>query len=170
MRNLPTRLALTALAVVAVVATTFISNASGIEPAGVASIRSATAKYHDVNVALADGYIPVSPCEASPAGMMGIHYLNPALVGGPIDPLHPQLLLYLPTADGLELVGVEYFRPDADQNLSTSSDRPSLLGQPFNGPMVGHNPQMPIHYDLHVWLWKHNPAGMFAIWNPALSC
>jgi hypothetical protein len=170
MRNLPTRLALTALAVVAVVATTFTNNASGVEPAGLASIRSATAKYHDVNVALADGYIPVSPCEASPAGTMGIHYLNPGLVGGPIDRLHPQILLYLPTADGLELVGVEYFRPDADQNLSTSSDRPSLLGQPFNGPMVGHNPQMPIHYDLHVWLWKHNPAGMFAIWNPALSC
>jgi len=36
--------------------------------------------------------------------------------------------------------------------------------------MPGHFAGMPVHYDLHVWLWKHNPAGMFAEWNPGLSC
>jgi len=36
--------------------------------------------------------------------------------------------------------------------------------------MLGHNPQMPIHYDLHVWLAKHNPSGLFSQWNPAISC
>jgi hypothetical protein len=29
---------------------------------------------------------------------------------------------------------------------------------------------MPEHYDLHVWLWKHNPEGMFAQFNPRVSC
>jgi hypothetical protein len=29
---------------------------------------------------------------------------------------------------------------------------------------------MPIHYDLHVWLYKHNPAGTFAMWNPRVHC
>jgi hypothetical protein len=29
---------------------------------------------------------------------------------------------------------------------------------------------MPIHYDLHVWLWKHNPSGLFAPFNPEASC
>jgi hypothetical protein len=23
---------------------------------------------------------------------------------------------------------------------------------------------------LHVWLWKHNPSGMFADWNPNVTC
>ena len=41
---------------------------------------------------------------------MGIHYINPALFGPGNDPLQPEILLYLPRADGsLELVGVEYF-------------------------------------------------------------
>ena len=25
-------------------------------------------------------------------------------------------------------------------------------------------------YELHVWAWKHNPSGMFADWNPTVSC
>lgn len=171
MRKLPTRLALTALAVVAVVTPAVASTASGSDKEdSIADIRQATAKYHDVAVALSDGYVPASPCEASPAGTMGIHYLKPSLLGQPIDLRHPQILLYLPTADGPRLIGVEYFKPDADQNLATDSDRPYLLGQPFDGPMPGHTEQMPIHYDLHVWVWKHNPSGMFAVWNPALSC
>ena len=29
---------------------------------------------------------------------------------------------------------------------------------------------MPIHYDLHLWLHRHNPAGRFAMWNPTVSC
>ncbi len=28
---------------------------------------------------------------------------------------------------------------------------------------------MPRHYDLHVWAWKHNPAGLFAPFNPKVS-
>jgi hypothetical protein len=41
---------------------------------------------------------------------------------------------------------------------------------PFDGPMLGHNPKMPIHYDLHVWVYRDNPAGMFAMWNPLVRC
>ena len=26
------------------------------------------------------------------------------------------------------------------------------------------------HYDLHVWLWKKNPAGLFAPTNPDVRC
>lgn len=60
--------------------------------------------------------------------------------------------------------------PDADQDLSTAGARPLMFGQAFAGPMEGHFPGTPMHYDLHVWTWAHNPAGMFAEWNPALSC
>ena len=36
--------------------------------------------------------------------------------------------------------------------------------------MLGHSATMPIHYDLHVWLYRQNPAGIFARWNPRVSC
>ena len=135
------------------------------------AVRAAVARYHSVDQATADGYFAASPCESSPAGTMGIHFINPALFGPGIDPLRPEILLYLPRADGsLELVGVEYFAVDADQDLGTATDRPSIFGRAFDGPMLGHAPGMPIHYDLHVWVAEANPAGVFAQWNPAIAC
>ena len=136
--------------------------------------RKGTAKYYDVGQALKDGYVQASPCVEAPGlGVMGIHYLNPAYVADPsIKPGKPELLLYIPRPNGkLRLVGVEYFRPDADQDLSTDDDRPFLVGLiPFDGPMEGHDPGMPRHYDLHVWIWADNPFGTFAQFNPTLSC
>jgi len=140
-------------------------------PADVQAVRGQLAHYNSVDNALADGYVPVSPCESSPAGAMGIHYAKMSLFGPGIDPEHPEVLLYVPRKDGsLEFVAAEYFQVDADQNLETNDDKPSIFGQTFDGPMLGHNPQMPIHYDLHVWLAKHNPSGLFSQWNPAISC
>jgi hypothetical protein len=49
-------------------------------------------------------------------------------------------------------------------------ERPGRGCQPFDGPMEGHGAGMPIHYDLDVWIWQHDPAGMFAAWNPAGAC
>lgn len=139
--------------------------------AALAQVRAATAQYHNVDKALADGYVDTGECVQSPAGTMAVHYINPALAQAPVDENKPALLLYLPDAKGkLRLVGVEYFKADADQNLATTEDRPTLFGRPFDGPMPGHQPGMPVHYDLHVWLWAHNPAGTFALFNPRLSC
>ncbi|HEY1386644.1 MAG TPA: hypothetical protein VGF43_23670, partial [Dongiaceae bacterium] len=48
-----------------------------------------------------------------------------------------------------------------------------LFGQPFMGPMEGHEPLIPkefVHYDLHAWLFKDNPLGMFSPTNPDVSC
>ncbi len=135
-------------------------------------VRGALARYNSIGQAERDGYVPASPCEQLPGvGGMGIHYVNPGLMAPGIDPLRPEILLYLPDADGnLKLIGVEYFQADADQDLTTDDDRPSVFGQPFDGPMEGHAPGMPRHYDLHVWLFEANPAGVFAVWNPAVSC
>lgn len=39
--------------------------------------------------------------------------------------------------------------------------------------MEGHEPLLPQglhHYDLHVWLWKQNPAGLFNPTNPSVKC
>jgi hypothetical protein len=137
-----------------------------------AAARAATAKYQRVEAALADGYVPDGYCIGSPAGAMGDHYVRfDLLADGELDPEHPEVVLYVPGADGKpRLVALEYFIPDADQDITTSGDRPSLFGQPFDGPMEGHIPTMPIHYDLHVWVWENNPAGMFAMFNPRLTC
>jgi hypothetical protein len=140
---------------------------------GLAQVRQATAKYHEVGNALAGGYLPTEHCVAVPGvGGMGYHYVNPGLVGDPsVDPLKPEVLLYAPKNNGgLKLVGVEYLVVDADQDLSTDGDRPNLLGVAFNGPMEGHEPGMPVHYDLHAWIWKANPNGVFADFNPLVRC
>lgn len=135
--------------------------------------RRATARYHQVNVAIADGFVPTPECAAHPTqGGMGIHYVNPARIADPaVNAREPEILLYEPGPDGkLRLVGLEWFAVDPDQNLATDHGRPELFGVPFDGPMPGHDPDMPVHFDLHAWTWKHNPAGTFATWNPTVTC
>jgi hypothetical protein len=135
--------------------------------------REATRAFRDVNAARAAGYKATGECAQDPKyGGMGIHYANAGLVAdGKLDVTKPEILVYQPTRRGtLRLGAVEYFQGDADQDLATDEDRPSLFGMPFDGPMLGHEDGMPIHYDLHVWLYRHNPAGKFAMWNPTVRC
>jgi hypothetical protein len=171
----------TLLAVAAAAAVALPAGLAGAEPGAaagmhdrsashgtVAEVRRAIAPYRDVAVALAAGYSPVGPCATSPTGegAMGIHYLNPAYAApGPVDPEHPAVLLYAPRPDGsLQLLGAEFFQPAVGQPA------PELAGQPFDGPMPGHVPGMPEHYDLHVWTEVANPDGVFTPWNPRVSC
>ena len=131
--------------------------------ADLAKVRQATAKYHDVNVAIADGYVPTDACDAIPGvGGMGYHYFNP--VSGdrfPGKSDHSRNSHVRPSSgEGLRLVGVEYFvgvgAPDAPvPNPAPSA--PMLFGLPFDGPMPGSYTGMPPHYDLHVWIWRPNP-------------
>ena len=149
--------------------------------------KAVSARYNSFEQARKAGYsIAGEPCVAAPPGAMGIHAVNQGLAGDlDIDPMRPEILLYLPDENGkLRLIGLEYFsvalansdngpipwfgaEPPASGWFNPA---PSVLGQTFDGPMPGHNPSMPWHYDLHVWLWEANPAGTFAMFNPALSC
>lgn len=159
-------------------ATSLDSVALGV-PVGaeLARARAATARYHDVSVALGEGFIQVSPCISSPAGAMGFHYLNPSRLDGAAVVDEPEMLLYLEKDGRLLLVGVEYVVPvfrdgqpySGAEPPADPGPNPRLFGKPFDGPMPGHGPGEPWHYDLHVWLWN-NPAGMFAPFNPSLSC
>jgi hypothetical protein len=135
--------------------------------------REATRAFRDVDAARAAGYAATGECVEDPKyGGMGIHYADEELVAdGELDVTKPEILVYQPTRRGkLRLGAVEYLQVDADQDLATDEDRPSLFGMPFDGPMLGHEAGMPIHYDLHVWLYRHNPAGRFAMWNPKVRC
>lgn len=133
-----------------------------------AAVRQATVQYHDVDRAIADGYRADPVCVPG----MGYHYVNAALFGAPVDPLKPAALLYAPSGNGrLKLVGVEYFVVDEDQEPATHNTvRPELFGQRFDGPMPGHGPGMPVHYDLHAYIWKANPAGVLSTVNDKVEC
>ena len=140
-------------------------------------VREALDKYQDPVVAVHDGYFSTLGCVEYPkpgaagqvpypAGGLGIHFFNVSLMGK-LDPLKPQV--YQPVGGRLRLVAAEYFVPLS----SEVKERPQLFGHPFDGPMEGHHPLMPHelkHYDLHVWLWKKNPAGLFAPTNPDVKC
>ncbi len=138
-------------------------------PADLEKVHAALAKYEDVVVAVHDGYHSTVGCVQYPEGGMGIHFVNRALIGPVPDPMRPQILLYVPVGDKLALIGAEWFIP-----LATGvKERPHLFGQAFDGPMEGHTPLQPAalhHYDLHVWLFKHNPLGMFKRANPEVKC
>lgn len=165
-------LALTAVLTLAVGAAALTDGASATPPDLLKAAKAAAAKFHSIEQAERAGYVLASPCVESPAGGMGFHYESPALMADDaIDPLQPEVLVYAAKPNGrLELVAIEYWKRDADGSLLTDGDRPSVLGQAFDGPMPGHSPVMPVHYDLHVWLYEANASGMFAPFNPAIDC
>jgi hypothetical protein len=172
-------------------ATTALQGDPGLGPE-LAAVRAATARFHDVNVAMAAGYLSPAGrvCDQIPTGTMGIHIANPALQATTeLDPTRPEVLLYLPKpGGGFRLVAVEYIQfvrlrnPETGvvapwtsptpwpANYEIVTPTPELFGQTFQGPMPGHVPGMPWHWDLHAWVWANNPAGMFEPWNPAISC
>ena len=142
-------------------------------------VRQALDKYQDPIAAVHDGYFSTVGCVEYPkagiagqvpyrAGGMGVHFFNVALMGK-LDPMKPQVLVYQPEGGKLRLVAAEYFVPLSPD----SKERPEMFGHPFDGPMEGHHPLMPHelkHYDLHVWFWKRNPAGLFSPTNPEVKC
>ena len=146
---------------------------SGGQAGDLRRARAATRRFRNVKVARAAGYAATGECAQDPKyGGMGIHYANADLVtDGKLDITKPEVLVYQPMPSGkLRLGAVEYLQADADQDLATDPDRPYLFHLPFDGPMLGHEPGMPIHYDLHVWVVERNPSGVFAQWNPAVDC
>ncbi|MBA2565823.1 MAG: hypothetical protein H0V09_10435 [Gemmatimonadetes bacterium] len=138
-------------------------------PPELTAARDALARYQDPIVAVRDGYFSTLACVEYPDGGMGVHFLNMATLGPTVDPSKPNVLIYQPVGNKLRLAAAEWFVPLA----SGVKERPQIFGQPFDGPMAGHEPVQPAelhHYDLHVWLWKSNPAGVFHSTNPDLKC
>ncbi|MFC6566649.1 hypothetical protein [Actinoplanes utahensis] len=166
---LPTAVA----AVAAVAAPPAPAHATGAPATLTAAQRTvlieATKRFQDVTLAEAAGYLPTEDCVPG----MGRHYVHPGLAADPaVDPTRPEVLLY---DRRRELLGIEFFKADTDGSLTTDSDRPTLFGNRFDGPMTGHPvphgaPPMPVHYDLHVWLYRSNPDGVLATVNPRVTC
>ena len=146
-------------------------------------LRLATVDYNDVSVAEEDGYSSTIECVPN----MGIHYLNEELALDPeVDEMKPEILLYEPKENGgYKLVGVEYFAValanseegpipwfgDEGPEQGWFNEAPVLFNKhKMDGPMPGHNEDMPWHYDLHTWIWKFNKEGTFEDFNPRINC
>ena len=163
------------------------------------AVRAATARFQDVRQALAEGYVrdPGNMCITSTmmggkasAGAMGIHYFLPDLLGitAPPSPRvngngthtdfrKPSILIYEPQSDGsLKLVAVENLVFRWAWAQAGHREPPSFHGVKYE--MMADNPRTKVdeahmfepHYDRHVWLYRDNPSGVFAQFNPSVSC
>jgi hypothetical protein len=144
--------------------TQFARAESALEGAVLATLRNATASYHNIDNAIADGYVLVSDCEVrtghDPAGILYANVDN--LMDGIIDPEKPEGLLYAPREDGPpRLMGVDLAIPYA---LRLEAEPPEFLG-------VTLYPEDEFGvWGLHVWIWGHNPEGMFEEGHPDIHC
>lgn len=128
-----------------------------------ATLRRATARYHDLTAATDDGFVFLHGCESRPdEGPVGMVHVHPGRLDGVIDPALPEALVYEPGKDGrARLVGVELAIPYV---AWTNAEPPEFLGASFQ-----REDEFGV-WGLHVWLWRHNPDGLFAESNPRVSC
>lgn len=162
-------------------------------------VRAVTEKYQDVNVALAEGFVrdPGDMCDTADMmgrpkelGAMGIHFFRPDLLGisAPPNPRvegigthtdfrKPSILIYEPQADGsLKLVAVENLVFQKSWHEAGNERPPSFHGVEYDrmqddpATKIDEAHMFEPHYDRHVWLYRDNPNGMFAQFNPNVSC
>jgi hypothetical protein len=164
-----------------------------------ATVRAATARFQDVNVAIADGYVqdPMNRCDT--AQMMGwsngprangVHYFRPDLVGiktppsrrstgsaAHTDVVKPDILVYEPREDGsLELVAVENLVVKWAWREKGKAGPPKLQGVLYE-PMKD-NPATKVdeaqmfepRYDRRVWIFSDHPKGLFVPYDPNENC
>jgi len=141
------------------------------------AVHDATSQFQTVDAAEQAGYGELLDAEGiacidhGDMGGMGIHYVHGDLVGdATLDPTHPELVIYEPQASGsMELVGVEYvvFQEAWDAEHDSA---PTLFGQDLTAVGADNRYGIPAFYELHAWVWKDNPAGTFADYNPDVTC
>jgi len=139
---------------------TQVAASSGDE---LAAVRAATAQFHSVEAAKAAGYVdPGLPCFDNKIGVsgMGIHLVKG--INGSVSATSPQALVYEVNANKLTLVAVEYLVP-------IKAAQPHLFGQAFHPAFLPNGGAALNLWELHAWVWRHNPNGMFADYNPKVD-
>jgi hypothetical protein len=179
-RTKGTAAAAAALAATVAVAALLATAASGSGVTGsTRAAAQATARFHDLGAAKRAGYgllkdtqgIACIAMDGMPAmGAMGVHFASKTLLGdGRLTVARPEALVYAPTGSGPRLAAVEYVVLKAQWDAKHASV-PALFGHRFNLTPAGNRFGLPAFYSLHAWIWKQNPAGEFAMWNPEVSC
>ena len=132
---------------------------------GYTVVRAATEKFHNLDSAVAAGYArTVARCyDMAGHGAMGFHHVNRQLMDRQLDPERPEILLYERLPDGrYQLNGVEFIVPYSQ--WPKDSVPPTIMGRNLD-PADDLN----LWY-MHMWVWKPNPAGLFASYNPTVRC
>ena len=193
------RLKIGAAVLAAVVSISAPANLVANGEPSLAEVRKATERFQDVKVALTEGYIrdPMNICDSAdmmgrPAslGAMGIHFFRPDLLGisGPPNPRvdgngthtdfrKPAILIYEPQTDGsLKLVAVENLVFQKSWHAAGNKRPPSFQGVEYDtmqddpATKIDEAHMFEPHYDRHVWIYRPNPNGVFAQFNPNVSC
>ncbi|HEX3913575.1 MAG TPA: hypothetical protein VHW71_08710 [Steroidobacteraceae bacterium] len=139
------------------------------------TVRGATARYKDINVALAEGWVTATPCVSGPdTGAMGVHLvLSTRINAGTTNPQQPEALIYEPMSNGaMRLVGVEFIVLESVWQAANpaAGSVPAIDGNLMNYIGAPNRYGLPSFYELHVWAWEQNPKGSFADWNTHVSC
>jgi hypothetical protein len=144
-----------------------------------AKVKRATARFHDVDRAIAAGYsfrlpeLGGATCIAQPGeGAMGVHMVDTTKLDAVLDPTKPEVLVYDPRIkrngrEKLRLVAVEYV---VFESAWTGAQPPRLFGRTFDYVPFPNRYDLPAFYALHAWIWKRNPSGLFYAWNPRVRC
>ena len=137
-------------------------------------VHNATARYTNINAAIADGWVTATPCVSGPnTGAMGVHLVLPARISaGVLKAEEPEALIYEPMANGkMRLVGVEFI---VLASVWTSNNPgggvPALEGNLLNYVGAPNRYGLPAFYEMHVWAWEQNPLGNYADWNTHVTC
>ena len=149
------------------------------------TVRQATEKYQDVEVALDDGY----EISLQQVPNMGAHFRNSArMEDGVFNPAEPEFLLYIQVeGEEWELVGTGFLLPT---NLpQPEPDHPEAFVGPLDNWHVHYSVcvggrgnidsatpeeceerrgfwQESYGWMIHAYVWVDNPLGVFTMWNP----
>lgn len=114
--------------------------------------KAATAKYQDIENAIADGYVDI----AVNVENMGHHFMKLSLVDDVFDHKRPEILVYNKDKNGKQrLVAVEYAIPLSE---------PKPEGFTGDADVWDGNTGFGL-WLLHAWVWEYNPAGVFKSTN-----
>lgn len=137
-------------------------------------VHDATARYTNINVAIAEGWVTATPCVSGPdTGAMGVHLvLSSRINAGLLNPEEPEALIYEPMANGaMRLVGVEFIVLASVWAHNNPNGRvPALEGNLLNYIPAPNRYGLPAFYEMHVWAWEQNPKGSYADWNTHVTC
>jgi hypothetical protein len=139
-------------------------------PEDIDTLRSAVSRYHDINVAKAEGFEQLFECtEHAELGSMGVHFLHTGRTGdGELVLTEPEVLMYEPMPDGsMQLIGVEFVVFEKDWEGDSA---PVFLGKTLQRKTSVGRHEVDPFYELHVWSAKGNTSGAFADWNPDVTC
>lgn len=123
--------------------------------------KEATSKYLDVTVATNEGFFDASGFVPN----MGHHYILPQRIDDTFDVESPEILLYVPDSSGkMQFVAIEYAVPVED------IENPGNPPEGFSGNQDEWHLNTDLkQWQLHVWIIKDNPDGIFAPHNPTIG-